>query len=612
MSALACGPRRERVSTGAVSKRPTAKRPPPASARDTRRPLASWALLAALGPAAWYAFAPLERAPTPREIGAAFRRAHDPAAHAPAERESAARQGQFEDATAALGIAFGHDNASHGECRLPEQMGPGVAWFDFDGDGDLDLFVAGGGALADEGPAQSCRLFRNDGERFAEVSESVGAAVRGPAYGVAAADYDDDGDEDLLVTRLGPTVLLRNDGGRFVDVSEASGVASSGFGSSAVFFDYDGDGRLDLVVGRYMDWRPGLDPECFAPSGARDFCDPTKYGVYAQTQLYHNAGGGRFEDVTERAGIARHDNQTLGLLASDFDGDGRIDVYVAEDSTPARLWMNRGDGTFAESALAAGCAFDSRGLAIAGMGVACEDLDGDGNFDLLVSNIRGQSHLALLNSGGRFRDASAKLGLAPWSTSPTGFGLVLFDADLDGALDGYVANGAVSAGATSIPGASPYAERDQFFGWRDGRFVDRSAEAGALGAGVGRGLALADFDDDGDLDLALANNGGPLQVLRNRQRGGAWLVVDVRTRAGAPALGARVEIDCAGRTQRREIRAQSSYLSSNEPRAHFGLAGASAVEQVRVTWPDGARWSASSVPARTRLRVARDQAEKPR
>ncbi len=581
-----------------------AKRSPTPAVAAPRSPRWTVAALALLAPAAWYAFAPLERAATPREIGAAFRRAHEPA-----QRASSTTKALFVDATRELGVQFRHDSASFGQFRLPEEMGPGLGWLDFDSDGDLDLFAAGGGALFDEGPAQSCRLLRNDGARFTDVSDEVGAAVRGHAYGVAVADWDDDGDEDLLVTRLGPTVLLRNDGGRFTDISAQSGAAQSGFGSSAAFFDFDRDGRLDLVVGRYMDWKPGLDPECFAPSGGRDFCDPTKYGVYAQTELYRNLGGERFEDVTARAGVAQRDNQTLGVLASDFDGDGWVDVYLAEDSTPAKLWRNRGDGTFSEDALAAGCAFDGRGQAIAGMGVACEDLDSDGRMDLLVSNIRGQSHLALLNSGGRFRDASSKLGVAQWSMGPTGFGLVLFDADLDGELDGYVANGAVSSPANAVPGASPYAERDQFFGWREGRFVDRSAEAGALGDGVGRGVALADFDEDGDLDLAVANNGGELLLLRNAQQGGAWLSIDVRTAKGAPAIGARVEIVAAGRTQRREVRPQSSYLSSHDPRAHFGLGAAAQVESVLVTWPDGARWSASGVPARTRLRVSRDQAQ---
>lgn len=586
---------------GTLAKRsPT---PAVAAPRSSRWTVASFVLLA---PAAWYAFAPLDRSATPREIGAAFRSAHDPSA-----RSSAPSARQFVDATRELGVAFQHDNAHYGEYRLPEEMGPGVGWIDFDGDGDLDLFVAGGGALYDEGAEQRCRLLRNDRTRFTDVSDEVGAAVRGHAYGVAVADWDDDGDEDLLVTRLGPTVLLRNDGGRFTDISAQSGAAHGGFGSSAAFLDFDRDGRLDFVVGRYMDWKRGVDPECFGPSGERDFCDPTKYGIYAQTQLYRNLGEGRFEDVTARAGVAQHDNQTLGVLASDFDGDGWTDLYLAEDSTAAKLWRNRGDGTFVESALAAGCAFDGRGQAIAGMGVACEDLDGDGRTDLLVSNIRGQSHLALLNSGGHFRDASNKLGVTQWSTGPTGFGLVLFDADLDGEFDGYVANGAVSAPSNAAPNANPYAERDQFFGWRGGRFVDRSAEAGALGEGVGRAVALADFDEDGDVDLAVANNGGPLLLLRNAQDGGAWLSVDVRTSKGAPAVGARVEIVVAGRTQRREVRPQSSYLASHDPRAHFGLGGATAVERVLVTWPDGARWSADTVPARTRLRVSRDQAQEP-
>jgi hypothetical protein len=558
-------------------------------------------------PAAYFAFAPLEKDSedlrSPRAIGAAFRARHDPTWNLAESRE-----GLFEDATDALGIEFTHDNAARGEYRLPEEMGPGVAWLDYDNDGDLDLFVAGGGALFDEGPAQTCRLFRNDGERFVDVSEATGANVRGHAYGAAVADYDDDGDEDLLVTRLGSSVLLRNDGGRFSDVSASSGIVDSSFGSHAVWFDYDRDGKLDLLVGHYMDWRPELEDECSSPLGQRDYCDPTRYGVFARNVLYRNRGGGRFEDVTERAGMTGVRNQTLGLVAADFDGDGWTDVYVAEDSLPAKLWRNRRDGTFAEEALLAGCAFDARGVAIAGMGVACEDIDGDAKLDLLVTNIRGQSHLALLGDGLRFRDASQKLGVAPWSTAPTGFGVALFDADLDGQWDAYIANGAVAISPLAVSGASPYAERDQFVSSVGGKFVDRTAQAGYVSAGVGRGVACADFDNDGDVDLVVANNGGRLELLRNRQRGGAWLTVDVRTAAGAPALGARVEVRHGERRERREIRPQASYLSSHDPRAHFGLGDARGVDEVLVTWPDGATWSARDVALRTRLRVSRAEA----
>jgi hypothetical protein len=579
-------------------------RSPQVAARSAIPTYAAAAL--AVGAGVW-AFAPLERAATPRDVAEEFLAKHAPQALGASVGSGAAARGLFEDATARAGVAFVHDNAQRGEFRIPEQMGPGVGWLDLDSDGDLDLFVAGGGAFAEEGAAQTCRLWRNEGGRFVDATEESGAGVRGHAFGVAVADWDDDGDEDLAVSRLGSTVLLRNDSGRLVDVSEGAGVRDSSFGSSLCFFDYDRDGALDLYVGHYMDWRTGVDPKCNASSGARDYCDPTRYQLFANNVLYRNLGGGRFDDVSERAGIRGAPNQTLGVLAQDFDGDGWVDLYVAEDSVPAKLFMNQRDGTFRESALAAGCAFDARGQAIAGMGVACEDIDGDGQFDLLVSNIRGQSHLALLNGGGRFRDSSTRLGIARWSMGPTGFGLVLFDADLDGELDGYVANGAVAAPAQTTPGASPYAERDQFFGWDGEKFVDRTAEAGFVGALVGRGLALADFDEDGDLDLALANNGGALQLLRNGAQG-AWLTVDVRTLKGAPALGALVEVRCGERWRRRVVRPQSSYISSHDPRAHFGLGAAARVDEVRVTWPDGARWSKLDVAPRTRLRVSRAEA----
>jgi len=580
-----------------------AQRTPPAKASNERSALWAWGLLVAIAPAAYFAARPSKAQSSPRDIGASFRQRFgalvDSASNAP---------GQFEDASDALGVVFKHDNAAHGKFRLPEEMGPGVAWFDFDGDDDLDLFATGGGEFAGEGEAQRCVLYRNDGERFVDVSKEVGADLAGPAYGAAAADYDDDGDVDLLVTRLGTTALLRNDGGRFTEVAAASGINDASFGSSAAFFDYDRDGDLDVYVGHYMDWTPEIEGECTAPSGSRDYCDPTRYGVYAESVLYRNLGDGRFENVTAAAGLSNRTDQTLGALAADFDGDGWTDLYVAEDSVCAKLWMNQRNGTFRDAALTGGCAFSARGMAIAGMGVACQDLDDDGQDDLIVTNIRGQSHLVLLNDRGSFHDASTRLGAASWSTTPTGFGIAVFDADLDGAYDGYVANGAVAQSADAIGRASPYAERDQYVSWVDGKLVDRTAVAGFVCEEVGRGVAYADFDRDGDLDLAVGSNGGRLRVLRNRQSGGQWLVVDVRTAKGAPALGARVELRANGRTQRRAIRAHESYLSSRDPSAHFGLAGASAVDEVVVTWPDGARWTSKSIPANQRLKVSRADA----
>ena len=428
----------------------------------------------------------------------------------------------------------------------------------------------------------------------------------GPAYGVACADFDNDGDVDVYLTRLGPDVLLRNDGGHFVDATTEAGLGHDGFGTGATFFDYDGDGWLDLYVVNYLDWAAEREHECFM-SGVPDYCDPTSYDAPAQDRLYRNREGRGFEDVTARAGIAEHRGNGLAVLAADFDADGWTDLYVANDSSPAMLWRSGGDGTFEEVALRMGCAYDRAGVAITGMGIACEDLDGDGWTDLFVTNIHGQSHLAWLNQGGRFVDGSLGLGLGLWSVPRTGFGVALFDQDHDGQWDVYVTDGGVNLTPQRLADPNPYAEPDQFARLVDGRFLDVSAGAGVSSEGAGRGLASGDLDGDGDLDLVLTNNGGRLQVLQNLQDGaGAWLLVDVRSAAGGPALGAHVMARVGDVVQRRVVRAQSSYLSSSDPRAHFGLGAADRVHELLVQWPDGTRRELRDVPVNQVLRVRHD------
>ena len=509
----------------------------------------------------------------------------------------------FTDVAPEMGVRFGHDNDARGEFRLPEEMGPGAAFVDIDGDGDLDVFIAGGGAIARSDPAhpqQTCRLYRNDGDRFTDITEASGAGVPGPAYGVACADFDNDGDVDILVTRLGPNALLRNDGPpeapRFTDVALEAGVADPGFGASAVFFDYDRDGRLDLYVTNYVDWTPSRETVCYTILGVRDYCNPISHEAPSTDRLYHNLGGGRFEDVSDRAGITRESGNGLGVVASDFDGDGWPDLYVANDRTPGLLWRNRGDGTFENVATLVGCAYDDRGIAIAGMGIAAEDLDGDSDIDLLVTNIHHQTHLVLRNDDGFFRDVSLAMGFGRWSVGATTFGVAVFDQDNDGWLDAFFANGEVNVDNALRIGDNPYAQPDHFARLIDGRFVDRTQGSGAAFGDVGRGVACGDFDNDGDLDLLVTNNGGPVRLLRNDNASGhAWLTVAARL-GGRAAIGARVKVTTGSRTQSREIRPQQSYLSSGDPRAHFGLGSATRVDRIEIRWPDGTRSVRTDVP----------------
>ncbi|MBZ0267388.1 CRTAC1 family protein, partial [bacterium] len=514
----------------------------------------------------------------------------------------------FADVTAGSGLDFTHEPGARGRFWLPEGIGSGGALVDYDGDGDLDVFLVQGGFLEDASADPVNRLFRNDGAlRFADVTDAAGGGAGGYGIGCAAADYDADGDTDLYVTRLGPNVLLRNDGGAFVDVTETAGVGDPGFGASAAWLDYDGDARLDLFVTNYVDWGPHLEGACYDATGVADYCGPLDYHAPSVDLLYRSLGHGRFRDATVEAGMAEDRGNGLGAICTDFDGDGRVDIFVANDQTPGFLWLNQGDGTFREDGAVRGCGYNADGIAIAGMGVAAEDLDDDGDFDLVVTNIHDQAHLAVRNDDGYFTDATHVWGFAGWGVPRTGFGLALFDQEHDGRLDGYVANGSVNRLAEPYRADNPFAEPDQFLHrLPDGSFVDASDECPAVGEPVemSRGVLVGDLDGDGDLDLVVTANRGPARLLRNDQDGtGAWVMLELVANGGGSALNAIAEVEAGGRHFLREVRPHAGYLGTNDPRLHFGLGAATRMDRLTIRWPDGRRETWTDIPVRAHLRL---------
>jgi hypothetical protein len=509
----------------------------------------------------------------------------------------------FVDVAEESGLAFRHQSGAAGRFLLPEIMGGGVGLLDFDGDGALDVYLVQSGRM-DAAPDQHApnRLFRNDGRgRFTEVAGAAGAPGRGYGMGCAAGDYDDDGDVDLYVTNVGPNVLYRNDGGRFADVTDAARVGDPGWSTSAAFVDFDHDGDLDLFVCNYVDWKPTpafLERRCHGLGGAADYCSPQSYGAPSTSTLYENEGDGTFRDVSAASGIASRRGTALGVVCTDLDGDGRVDLYVANDQMFSFAWMNGGNGTFAERGAELGVAVSETGKSQAGMGVVSVDVDADGDFDLWKVHLYREGHILYLNRQSYFDDVTARFGLLASTRRFTGFGTGVFDADHDGLLDIFVANGRVEVVAGLVETADPYAEPDQILRQRDvGRFVDVSASAGPALRLVetGRGAAFGDLDGDGDVDVVVANRDGPTRLLRNDSpKRGTFLVLRVLDRSGRDAYGARVTVSsaagAAGPRRYAEVRAASSYLATNDPRLHFGFGPHErTLDRVTVVWPDGTR-----------------------
>lgn len=502
----------------------------------------------------------------------------------------------FEEVAAARGIHFVRHSGHEKRHLLPEIMGGGAAVFDMDGDRDLDiLLVQSGRIAAAPGTPAGHRLYRNRGAgAFEDVTNDSGvAAVPGYGMGAATGDYDNDGDVDVYLTNLGANVLLQNDGnGRFADVTRTAGVAGSGWSTSAAFADVDADGDLDLFVTRYLDWRIEIERECYSLTGVADYCSPKNYDAPTSGLLFRNNGNGTFTDISRIAGLTAAVGNGLGVIADDVNGDGRLDLFVANDGTPNHLWINLGGARFAESALMAGVAIDQDGAPKAGMGVHAADLDDDGDNEVVVMNLDTESDSFFRNEGRFFVDDTVKVGLRVVSRRFTRFGVALLDFDNDGLIDLYEANGRVGLQAETFA-ADPYAEPNLLFrGVAGGRFEEVSPRGGTTPelVATSRAAAFGDLDNDGGIDIVVANRDAAPYLLRNvAPNRGHWLLVRVLERTGRDAVGAVLSIAAGTKTLRRDVRTAYSYLAANDPRVHVGLGELRRVDNVTVRWVDGMR-----------------------
>jgi len=514
---------------------------------------------------------------------------------------------QFENIAAAAGINFTHVNGSSPERHLHEIMGSGGLFFDYDADGWLDIFLVDGGSLISPAVAKTARhrLYRNRGNgTFADVTATSGIVHRDYGMGTCSADYDNDGWVDLYLTNVGANVLYRNNGGKgFTDVTRAAGVTDTTpvFSASCAFADVDDDGDVDLFVANYVNARVDNNIYCGdTAKKVRIFCHPINFAPLADV-LYRNNGNGTFTDVSREAGIASQAGNGLGAVFGDYDDDGRVDLFVANDSTPNFLYHNEGRGILREVALLAGVSVASDGRPRAGMGTDFGDYDGDGRLDLFVTNHELETHTLFRNLGkGLFEETTAKSGIGIATLPYVGFGTLFVDLDHDGDVDLPIVNGHVMNSAGHFRPGATEAQRKLLFRNDAGRFSDiaRQSGPGFATEKIGRTLVAGDIDNDGDLDLLVTNNGAAAELLRH---GGApdnaILVRLVGTRSNRNGIGARLRFINGTKTQIREVKAGSSYLGQSDLRVHAGLGTAVRVDRLEIRWPGGAVETIENVAA---------------
>ena len=509
---------------------------------------------------------------------------------------------EFTDVTDASGIDFRHFTGATGERYMPETMGVGCAFLDYDADGHLDILLANGTSLIPTGPADTPKLYRNVGNgQFVDVTEAAGLDMPMYGMGITAADYDNDADLDIYFTNVGENRLFRNNGDEtFTDATEFAKVGDPGWSTSAVFFDADKDGQLDMFVCNYVEWTPETDLPCTVnltgEKQYRTYCTPTVYPGQS-CRFYRNQGNGTFADMTSQAGLYNPIGKSLGVTLLDYDHDGWIDLAVANDTAPNFLYRNNGDGTFTDEAVVMGVAFSETGKARGSMGIDAADVYNNGGTAIVIGNFSNEKTGFFYAEPGAtyFTDRTDKAEIGKVSYRSLTFGLLFFDCDLDGALDLFCVNGHIEPEVLRYQQHTPYAQSPSLFrNQRDGAFRDITKAAGLNRVGVGRGCAYGDYDNDGDLDLLVSNNGvtkdhNGVWLLRNDSKPSFnYLRVKVTgTRSNRDGIGASVRLTLPNSVQQQIVRTGGSYCSQSEMTVTFGLGRSATVTQLEILWPSG-------------------------
>jgi hypothetical protein len=515
----------------------------------------------------------------------------------------------FRDVTQQAGIHFVQNNGAFGKKFLPETLGSGVAFIDYDNDGWPDIFLVNGSDWPGHAQKHTTpKLYHNNHDgTFTDVTHKAGLDVEMYGMGVAVGDYDNDGYDDLFVTAFGQSRLFHNNGnGTFTDVTQKAGVAGPHeLSTSAAWVDYDKDGKLDLVVGNYVQWSPETDLYCTLDGKSKSYCTPESYKGTA-ARLWHNRGDGTFEDATQKAGLGDPTSKTMGIAVLDYDNDGWPDLLFSNDTQPNKLYRNNGNGTFTEKGVIAGVAFSEDGVARAGMGVDAADYDHSGYPSLLITNFSNQMLSLYHNEGkGLFVDEAPQSEIGRASLLTLGFGCFFFDYDLDGWPDIFIANGHIDPEIQKVQANVKYAMPPHLFhNVSKGKFEEVTKQMGqAFGTPrVGRGAAYADVFNDGRLDLLLSTNGGPAYLFRNEAQSGSAANRSLRvklvgTKSNRDGIGAVVRVTSGGETQTQMLRSGSSYLSSSELVFTFGLAQHDKTESIEIRWPSGQVDHLSSITA---------------